>query len=349
MSLGPLMVGLSGPELLAEEEEILRHPHVGGVILFSRNYDTPQQVEHLAARIHALREPHLLIAVDHEGGRVQRFRNGFTLLPPARRIGEAYDRDADHGLYLAETMGWLMAAELRAVGIDLSFAPVVDVDRGASTVIGDRAFHSDPEVVTRLALSYEKGMLRAGMAATAKHFPGHGGIREDSHNEIAVDERPYEELLREDILPFRRLIHHGTVAVMAAHVIYKAVDARPAGFSSVWMQQVLRRELAFQGVIFSDDLYMEGAAVMGDIPDRAQAALDAGCDMVLLCRPVGEPGTLVTLDRITPAVEPVSHLRLIRLHGRKHVTRAHLPHEPAWQEAVRLGQQLNGQQSLDLT
>ncbi len=343
------MVGLSGPELLAEEEEILHHPHIGGVILFSRNFESPEQIERLTADIHRLRDPHLLIAVDHEGGRVQRFRHGFTHLPAARRLGEAYDRDAKHGLTLAESMGWLMAVELRAVGVDFSFAPVVDLDHGASSVIGDRAFHSDPDVVVRLALAYEKGMQHAGMAATAKHFPGHGAIKEDSHTEIAVDERPYETIKREDLLPFKRLIHHGMPAVMAAHVIYKAVDSKPAGFSSVWLQRILRRDLGFQGVIFSDDLYMEGASIAGGITDRAQAALEAGCDMILLCRAATEKDTVDALDQITIASDPVSHLRLVRMHGRKHPARAHLFHDTAWQDAVQQVQQLSGQQSLDLT
>ncbi len=349
MSLGPLMVGLSGPKLLAEEEEILHHPHIGGVILFSRNFESPEQIEQLTADIHRLRDPHLLIAVDHEGGRVQRFRHGFTHLPPARRLGESYDRDPKVGLTQAETMGWLMAVELRAAGVDFSFAPVVDLDHGASGVIGDRAFHSDPDIVARLALAYEKGMQRAGMAATAKHFPGHGAITEDSHTEIAVDERPYETIKREDLLPFKRVILNGTPAVMAAHVIYKAVDSRPAGFSPVWLQKILRRELGFQGVIFSDDLYMEGASVAGDIAERGQAALEAGCDMILLCRAAAEKATVDTLDRITIASDPVSHLRLVRMHGRKHPTRAHLHHDSLWQEAVQQVQLLSGQQSLDLT
>lgn len=343
------MVGLSGPELLAEEEEILHHPHVGGVILFTRNFESPEQIERLTADIHRLRDPHLLVAVDHEGGRVQRFRHGFIHLPPVRRLGEAYDRDPKQGLHLAESMGWLMAVELRAVGVDFSFAPVVDLDYGASGVIGDRAFHSDPDIVTRLALAYEKGMQHAGMAATVKHFPGHGAIKADSHTQIAVDARPYETLKREDLMPFKRLIHHGVPAVMAAHVIYEAVDPNPAGFSAVWIRKILRRELGFQGVIFSDDVYMEGASIAGGITQRTQAALDAGCDMVLLCHPATETEVTETLDQISVSNDPVTHLRLVRMHGRKHPTRAHLFHDAAWQEAVQLVQQLSGQQSLDLT
>lgn len=343
------MVGLSGPELLREERELLLHPHIGGVILFSRNYETPQQIEALTAQIHALRDPHLLIAVDQEGGRVQRFRDGFTRLPPLRRLGEAYDDDPERGLYLSEMLGWLMAVEARAAGVDFSFAPVVDIDRKISGVIGDRALHGDPETVARLALAYVKGMQRAGMAATAKHFPGHGGIEADTHARVAVDERPYERLMREDALPFKRLIQRGAVAVMAAHVIYRAIDAQPAGFSAFWLRKALRKELGFQGVIFSDDVYMAGAEVAGDIPERVRAALDSGCDMALLCRPALEEGTVAAVDGLSIASDPVSHLRLIRMHGRGHHSRAQLVHDPIWQQAVRLVEGLSGQQTLDLT
>lgn len=342
------MVGLNGTELLPEEEELLRHPGIGGVILFSRNYASPEQLTALTARLHALRDPHLLIGVDQEGGRVQRLRAGFTRLPPLRRLGEAFDRGPQDALRLTETLGWLMAAELRNVGVDFSFAPVVDIDRGLSEVIGDRALHADPSTVAKLALAYTRGMQRAGMAATAKHFPGHGAVEADTHADVVIDERPYAAVMGEDVLPFRHLIHNGLLAVMAAHVIYKDVDPRPAGFSPFWMRQVLRRELGFQGVIFSDDLYMSGAGVAGDIPDRARAALESGCDMVLLCRPAGEKGTVDTLDAIPISNDPVSHLRLARMHGRRPGDRARLSHDPAWRQAVQTIRHLAGQQALDL-
>lgn len=342
------MVGLSGPGLLPEEEEILRHPHIGGVILFSRNYESPQQIEHLTAHIHRLREPHLLIAVDQEGGRVQRFRDGFTRLPPLRRLGEAYNHDPPNALQLSETLGWLMAVELRAVGVDFSFAPVLDIDRELSIVIGDRAFHGDPKVVAKLAGTYTKGMMNAGMAATAKHFPGHGGAQEDSHDQVVVDERSYGTLQQEDMLPFKSLIQNGLVAVMASHVVYRAVDPQPAGFSAFWLHRVLRGELGFHGVIFSDDVFMAGASVAGDVPERVQAALDAGCDMILLCQPAGERQTLKTLEEISISGDPVTQLRLIRMHGRKKHSRAQLTHDPSWQNAVQLARQFTGQQTLDL-
>ena len=232
MALGPVMLGLEGPELSAQERELLRHPLVGGVILFTRNYQSPAQLTALTGVIHALRQPRLLIAVDHEGGRVQRFRDGFTRLPAVRRLGELYDQDRMRAKQLARGTGWLMAAELRAVGVDFSFAPVLDLDHGVSSIIGDRAFHSDPEAVADLAHAYVSGMQKAGMEAVGKHFPGHGGIAADSHLELPVDPRPLAVLETADLLAFERMIHYGLAALMPAHVRYPAVDDQPAGFSA---------------------------------------------------------------------------------------------------------------------
>ena len=314
MSLGPVMLDVAGLELTREERERLRHPLVGGVILFSRNYESPEQVQRLVADIHAAREPQLLVAVDHEGGRVQRFRAGFTELPAARVLGALHDENPRRGKRLAEACGWLMATELRSVGVDFSFAPVLDVDRGASEVIGDRAFHCDPEVVAELAHAYMRGMHQAGMAATGKHFPGHGAVTADSHGALPVDERAFVDILTEDLVPFERMIHYGLAAIMPAHVVYPKVDAQPAGYSRVWLQEVLRRRLGFQGVIFSDDLSMEGAKGAGDIVARARAALAAGCDMVLVCNDAAAAGQL--LDGLGTRDDPASHLRLVRMHGR---------------------------------
>ncbi len=225
MALGPVMLGVEGLELSAEERELLRHPQVGGVILFTRNYHSPAQVAALVAAIHALRQPRLLVAVDHEGGRVQRFREGFTRLPAVRRLGEIYDQERMRAKQLARVSGWLMAAELRAVGVDFSFAPVLDLDHGVSGVIGDRAFHHDPEAVADLAHAYMSGMQKAGMEAVGKHFPGHGGVAADSHHELPIDPRPYEALADADLLAFERMIHYGLAALMPAHVRYPAVDA----------------------------------------------------------------------------------------------------------------------------
>jgi beta-N-acetylhexosaminidase len=346
MSLGPIMLDLAATAISPEERDILRHPLVGGVILFTRNYESPQQLQQLIAEIHGLREPHLLVAVDHEGGRVQRFRHGFTELPPAAVLGQVYDEDKKRAKRLAETCGWLMAAELRAVGIDFSFAPVLDLNYGVSSVIGDRAFHRQPEAVADLAESYRLGMRRAGMVATGKHFPGHGAVAADSHVDMPVDERDFEEIYRHDCVPFGRLIRAGLAAIMPAHVIYAAVDDKPACFSPFWLQTVLRQRLGFQGVIFSDDLTMRGAHVMGDIVDRARAALSAGCDMVLVCNRPEEAVHL--LDHLGSHDDPVAHVRLARLHERHNIDRQSLQADPAWQQAVAVAAELRGKGTLEL-
>jgi len=333
MSLGPVMLDVAGYVLTAEERERLRHPLTGGVILFGRNYQSPEQIGALVSEIHALRNPPLLVAVDHEGGRVQRFRTGFTSLPAVARFGEVYDENPKRGRRLAETAGWLMAAELRAVGVDFSFAPVLDVGRGISRVIGDRAFHASPEAVADLAHAYMTGMHRAGMAATGKHFPGHGGVEADSHVAIPIDERSFEDISMEDILPFQRMIDYGLEGIMPAHVIYPKVDPQPAGFSRFWLQQVLRGELGFEGVIFSDDLSMEGAKVAGGVVARARAALAAGCDMVLVCNDPAAADQL--LDGLGHYDNPTSHLRLARMHGRHPVPRDELLADAGYREAVR--------------
>ncbi len=332
MSLGPLMVGVKGLELLPEEREMLRHPRVGGVILFRRNFSGVEQLRALVEAIHALRRPPLLVAVDHEGGRVQRFREGFTELPPARCYGHLHDRDPRLGRKVARQAGWLMAAELRAAGIDFSFAPVLDLDRGRSAVIGDRALHAHPEVVAVLGAAFMRGMGEAGMAAVAKHFPGHGAVAADTHLEQARDPRPYADIELEDMLPFARLIERGLAGVMPAHVVYPALDERPAGFSPFWLGEVLRGRLGFQGAIFSDDLLMAGAAPAGEVADRVEAALEAGCDMALVCDDFG--AICSALDRLARFDTPVAHLRLARLHGRGRWSRAALHNDRRWREAL---------------
>ncbi|MGE5027322.1 MAG: beta-N-acetylhexosaminidase [Betaproteobacteria bacterium] len=316
MALGPVMLDVLGTELTDEERKRLKHPLVGGVILFSRNYVSQAQLSRLTAEIHALRNPHLLIAVDHEGGRVQRFRDGFTRLPPMRELGMIWDEHPGRARTLAHQAGWVLAAELRASGVDFSFTPVLDIDYGASGVIGDRAFHRDPQAIAELAHGLMLGLKQGGMAAVGKHFPGHGFVRADSHLEIPVDERDYADIEMDDLIPFKQMIDFGIAGMMPAHVIYPKVDQRPAGFSSVWLKEILRGELGFDGVIFSDDLSMEGASVAGGVVQRAEAALHAGCDMVLVCnKPQSADELLAGLKWDMPAP---GMARLIRMHGRLH-------------------------------
>ena len=307
------MLDLAGPELAPEDRELLQHPNVGGVILFSRNYDSPLQLRALTGEIHALRQPELVIAVDQEGGRVQRFREGFTPLPAMHALGHKFDLDREQALHLAERCGWLMAAELRAVGVDLSFAPVLDLDYGLSEVIGDRAFHREPDVVGRLAGRFAAGMRRSGMAAVGKHFPGHGGVAADSHHALPEDRRPYADLL-DDMRPYEQLIEDGLAGVMAAHVVYSRLDRLPAGFSRWWLNNELRIRLRFQGAVFSDDLSMAGAAVAGTPAERARLALEAGCDVVLVCN--DRAGAIEVVESLGDWYEPAGHLRLARLRGR---------------------------------
>jgi beta-N-acetylhexosaminidase len=306
MNYGPLMIDIAGTELSATDRERLRHPLVGGIILFSRNYRSREQLEALCAAIHALRQPPLLIAVDHEGGRVQRFRDGFTLLPAMREVGEGWDTDPHAAVESAHAVGYLLAAELRALGVDFSFAPVLDLDWQRSGVIGNRSFHGNPEAVTALAGAVIEGMREAGMACCGKHFPGHGWAEADSHTAMPVDERSLAEL-EADLTPYRRL---KLDAVMPAHVIYPQVDSRPAGFSPVWIG-MLRKELGFDGVVFSDDLSMEGASVAGGIVARADAARNAGCDMLPVCNAPDAVGEL--LAHWQPQDDPISAARIARL------------------------------------
>jgi len=280
---GPLMIDVEGYTLTETERARLRHPLVGGVILFRRNFQDVEQLKALTAEIHALRSPALLIAADHEGGRVQRFIDGFTRLPPMRVLGDAWADSPDQAKALAETVGYVLAAELRACGVDLSFTPVLDLDWERCAVIGNRSFHRDPYIVSELAQSLQKGLTRGGMATCGKHFPGHGWVEGDSHHVIPVDPRTLEQLRTDDLVPFAKLAESGLTSVMPAHVIYPEVDGQPAGFSHRWLQDILRGELQFDGVIFSDDLCMEGAAGVGGVTARAEAAFAAGCDMALIC------------------------------------------------------------------
>ncbi|RJG00022.1 beta-N-acetylhexosaminidase [Noviherbaspirillum saxi] len=311
-ALGPVMLDVVGKTLTEEDIRRIRHPLTGGVILFARNYEDRKQLTALTEAIHAAR-PGVLIAVDHEGGRVQRFRtDGFTRLPAMRRLGELWDRNVLEALRAATDIGFVLASELRACGVDLSFTPVLDLDYGESGVIGDRSFHRDPRVVTVLAKSLNHGLALAGMANCGKHFPGHGFVKADSHIDIPVDERNLKEILGDDAAPYD-WIGLGLAAVMPAHVIYPKVDKNPAGFSKKWLS-ILRKDMGFQGVIFSDDLSMEGASVAGTVTDAARAALGAGCDMVLICNsPEKADQLLAELKSKTGAAASASSARIASL------------------------------------
>lgn len=278
---GPVILDVNSYELTALEREVLEHPQVGGVILFARNFDNPQQVADLTRQMRSV-NPHLLVCVDQEGGRVQRFKKGFTLLPAMGKLGQLATSDAELAEQIARELGWLMASEVLAVGVDLSFAPVLDVDAQFSKVIGDRAFSPSPAQVSRLAGAFIEGMREAGMLCCGKHFPGHGSVKADSHLELPIDKRPFEALEQHDLIPFRTLLPK-LDALMPAHIIFPVVDANPVGFSAVWLQEFLRKKLSFPGVIISDDLSMAGAAFAGDYPARAQMALEAGCEGILVC------------------------------------------------------------------
>jgi beta-N-acetylhexosaminidase len=312
-TLGPVMLDVLGLTLTEADVRRIRHPLTGGVILFARNYSDRAQLCALTAAIHAAR-PGVLVAVDHEGGRVQRFRSdGFTHLPPMRRLGDLWDQDPEAAARAATAVGYVLAAELRACGVDLSFTPVLDLDYGGSSVIGDRAFHGDPHAVTQLAKSLNHGLALAGMANCGKHFPGHGYVAADSHVAVPVDDRSLLQILDRDAMPYDWL-GMSLSAVMPAHVIYPQVDSQPAGFSARWLA-ILRRDIGFGGVIFSDDLSMEGASVAGSVTDAAQAALQAGCDMVLICNSPDKADRL--LAELPVAIcSAASHARISALLAR---------------------------------
>jgi len=295
-----LIIGIAGTELGAQEHDWLQHPSVAGVILFQRNFASRQQVTELAAAIRATAPRPQLLCVDQEGGPVQRFREGFSALPALQGFGLLYQRDAAAALRLAMDHAWLMASEIRAIGLDLSFAPVVDLGRG-NRAIGDRAFHADPQVVAAFTRAYVQGMRGAGMAATLKHFPGHGSVLEDTHFDEAIDPRPFAVLEREDLVPFAAGIEAGAQAVMLAHVRYPAVAPEPAGYSPWWLNAILRARMGFSGVAFSDDIGMAAAESAGGVKARIDAHLDAGCDVVLVCAPTLVEASLKAMAGRGPA------------------------------------------------
>ncbi len=312
--LGPAVIDVEGTLLGDADRERLRHPATGVVILFARNYENPEQLKNLCEDIERLREPALMICVDHEGGRVQRFREGFSAVAPMRELGRLWDRDRPVARETARAAAYIIGAELAAHGVDFSFAPVLDLDYGASSVIGDRALHFDPTAVGALGACIVEGFAAAGMGAVGKHFPGHGYAEADSHVAVPTDARKFAEIAKKDLLPFRMAIEAGLAGVMPAHVIYTQVDTEPAGYSKYWLQEVLRGKLGFTGLVFSDDLSMEGASTAGEIPERARAALEAGCDMVLLCNdPAGQEALLESLKDVP--LKNVERLEAMRRKG----------------------------------
>jgi beta-N-acetylhexosaminidase len=311
--IGPVIIDLLSHDVSQEEHELIQHPLVGGIILFTRNFGSAKQIAELCRTIRKIRETPLLISVDQEGGRVQRFKNDFVRLPSMGEIGKLYHHSPEDGIKFAYCTGWIMAAELLAVGVDLSFAPVLDLDKKLNTVIADRAFDIKPSIVSLLAKTVMHAMHDAGMAATGKHFPGHGSVTVDSHIELPSDARKFATIYEDDMQPFIELINAGIDAMMPAHIIFSEVDDKQVGFSRYWLQEILRKKLNFSGVIFSDDLNMQGAEVGGSYADRASSALAAGCDFVLICN--NRLGAINILDHL-PQKTSVPIEKFNRLKGK---------------------------------
>ncbi|GFO71430.1 beta-N-acetylhexosaminidase [Bathymodiolus japonicus methanotrophic gill symbiont] len=331
LPVGPIMIDISGTMLSPYDIEKITHPNTGGVILFTRNYAEPRQVAELCKQIKAARNGPILIAVDQEGGRVQRFQNGFTRLPPVAAFTENPE--------LSEEAGWLMAAELLVLGVDFSFAPVLDIDCGVSQIIANRSFSPDPELTCQLASSFTKGMRSAGMAATGKHFPGHGAVALDSHLTLPIDKRDLDTINSKDILPFKQLINEGLEGIMPAHVVYPAIDELPAGFSAIWINEILRKQLSFNGAVFSDDLSMEGAACVGDFDERAKLARQAGCDMILVCN--NESAAEQVLESTPIEHNAIRDQRLLAMLGKSSLTAQELKQSSRWKTASQQLTQLS--------
>ncbi len=332
MSLGPVMLDIEGLVLNDADRKRLKHPQTGGVILFSRNYESPQQLKALVDEIHLLRNPRLIVAVDQEGGRVQRFRDGFQRLPAMGLLGDLFDKDKQKAIELAQTVGWVAASELLFYGIDLNLSPVLDLGHKISSVIGDRAFHTQPDIIVKLANAVIRGMQLAGMEAVGKHFPGHGSVEGDSHHVMPFDKRAFSTIESHDLQTFKRVINTHLTGIMMAHVIFDQVDELPAGFSPFWIQQVLRQQLNFDGIVFSDDLSMSGAASVGGYAERARVSLQAGCDMLLVCN--NPQGADDVLEYLADYNNPVSQLRLVRLHGRPSIKNKKLFKSALWLQSV---------------
>lgn len=337
LPMGALILDIAGLTLTPEDRELLLHPQVAGVIFFSRNYHSPEQMKALVQSIRRIRAP-LLLCVDQEGGCVQRFIQGLTRLPPLAKIGQISDRlGLAQAVKLSEQLGQLMALEVRALGVDLSFAPVLDL-KGISQVIKDRAFHASPQIISALAAAYIKGMKCGGMQATGKHFPGHGSVVPDSHVTLPQDERTFEEIAA-DLAPFQALIQKGIAALMPAHIVYPHIDRYPVGFSHYWLQTLLRQRLNFQGAIISDDLSMQAASIIGDEKARAQQAIEAGCDLLLVCN--NRLGAISVLENLTGGYDETTQHRRLSMLGQKAPSWPSLKQSPLWQSAYQAIEQLN--------
>ena len=333
MSSGPIMIDIEGYTLTPADRSFLCNALIGGVILFARNYKSPEQLTQLINEIHDLRDPRLLVAVDHEGGRIQRFINDFTRIPPMRYLGHYYDKDKNDACFLTEKIGWITGSELRAVGVDLCFAPCVDIDRNLNDVIGNRAFHLSPKIIRDLAASFCKGLKKAGMASIAKHFPGHGGVSIDSHHALPLDNRSITKLM-DDIYPYEALNKQRAIAgIMMSHVLYPKIDSLPAGFSSIWIEDYLRSHIGFDGAIFSDDLNMKAAAGFGSLQERAKIALTAGCDMILICN--DRSAAKLVVKSIDKNLNPFSMARLAKLYGVGNVSWKKLLGDSEWIKSTK--------------
>lgn len=330
-TIGCLLIDLAGLELTPEERELLAHPLVGGLVIFARNYESPAQMQSLCQAVKAARKSPLLITVDQEGGRVQRFIKHFTKLPPMSVFGDLYAKDPTHALACARECGWLLATEILAVNVDLSFAPVLDLNNPISNIIGNRAFAAEPQVVIELASAFIQGLHEAGMAAVGKHFPGHGSIAPDSHVAMPEDHRTLEAIKKNDMQPFAALIQQGIKAIMTSHILFPQVDTSIVTFSRKWLQTILREQLLFHGTIFSDDLNMAGANISAHYADRMIAALEAGCDFALLCN--NRNAVIQVLDQVSHQQHQVAQQKWQPLLGQNNPARDAYQVNPRWLKA----------------
>ncbi|MDR3478752.1 MAG: beta-N-acetylhexosaminidase [Gammaproteobacteria bacterium] len=344
--IGPIVFDLIGTELSEEEREMLQHPLIGGVIFFARNYESPEQIAELCKNIRQSRKLPILITVDQEGGRVQRFRTGFTRLPGMCEIGKLFLDSRETALELANVCGWIMAAELLAAGVDLSFAPVLDMEKGINPAIAGRAFDRESANIITLATTFTQGMREAGMVAVGKHFPGHGSVTVDSHLDLPIDTRSLHDIAADDMVTFIEMIRGGIEGIMASHILFPAVDSMPVGFSHRWLKEILRKQLQFHGMIFSDDLSMKGAIIAGDYPERARAALEAGCDMALICN--HRESVIKTLDGLPNHYHLLDSALFKRMQGNFSQQVKNLKDTPIWGKKYNYFMRLVSEHAIEL-